>query len=106
MLGTTHSTLSHRIHRFVAVFERYKRRPDRDEARHVLSAIDCLRQGSYAEGEQAIVAAEQVFAHAEPKARAKCETGTEPTSEGPRIPDNVSTHDLRAALRSVIHNKG
>ncbi len=105
MSGTTHTALSHRIHRFVAVFERYKRRPDRHEALHVLSAIDCLREGSYEEGEQAIVAAEQAFARAASRYRIKGESESGPTSEGRGLPDDVSTVDLRTALRSVIQGK-
>ncbi|MDB5488640.1 MAG: hypothetical protein JWQ58_2355 [Reyranella sp.] len=105
MSGTPHSTLSHRIHRFVAVFERYKRRPDRREALHVLSAIDCLREGSYEEGEQAIVAAEQAFARAATRYRIQGESESGPTSDGAGVPDSVSARDLRTALRSVIQGK-
>ncbi len=105
MSGTTHTALSHRIHRFVAIFERYKRHPDRREALHVLSAIDCLREGSYEEGERAIVAAEQAFARAASRYRIKGESESGPTSEGRGLPDDVSTVDLRTALRSVIQGK-
>lgn len=100
--GTPHIALSQRIHRFVGVFERYKRRPDPREARHVLCAIECLREGSYEDGERAIGAAEQVFTLAEFKCGARGKTKSERTSKGPAPVDDVSTHDLRAALRSVI----
>ena len=102
MPGTTHTHLSHRIHRFVAVFERYKRHPDRREALHVLSAIDCLREGSYEEGERAIVAAEQAFALAEPRCRARDESDVASTRDRAGLADNISASDLRTALRSVI----
>lgn len=105
MPATSHIVLSHRIHRFVAVFERYKRRPDRHEAQHVLWAIDCLREGSYEDGERAIGAAEEVFARAAFKCRARGETNGGPTSGSPAPCDDVSTRDLRAALRSVIQSR-
>lgn len=109
MSGTPHIVLSHRIHRFVGVFERYKRRPDPREALHVLCAIECLREGSYEDGEREIGAAEQVFALAAYKCGAKGEANSEagggPTSEGQARCEDVSTHDLRAALRSVIQRK-
>lgn len=86
----TRETLSQRVHRFVAVLERYKRNPNRREAYHVLSAIDCLKEERYEAGLDAIRAAEHV----------------EPIPDGVvlmrGLHDDITVAELSEALRKVL----
>lgn len=86
----TRQSLSQRIHRFVLVLERYKRNPNRREAFHVLSAIECVQEQRYAAGLEAIRAAEHV----------------EPIPDGVvlmrGLHDDITTQALRAALRKTL----
>lgn len=86
----TRSILSQRIHRFVLVLERYKRNPNRREAFHVLSALECLQEERYAAGLEAIRAAEHV----------------EPIPDGVALMrglhDDITVGELREALRKMV----
>jgi hypothetical protein len=86
----TRNTLCQRIHRFVLVLERYKRNPNRREAYHVLSAIDCVKEERYAEGMAAVRAAEHV----------------EPIPDGVvlmrGLHDEITVGELREALRKTV----
>lgn len=86
----TRQSLSQRVHRFVLVLERYKRNPNRREAYHVLSAIDCLKEERYDAGMAAIRAAEHV----------------EPIPDGVvlmrGLHDDITVAELREALRKVV----
>ncbi len=86
----TRQTLCQRVHRFVLVLERYKRNPNRREAFHVLSAIDCLREQRYDAGLDAIRAAEHV----------------EPIPDGVvlmrGLHDDITVGELREALRKLV----
>lgn len=86
----TRQSLCQRVHRFVLVLERYKRNPNRREAYHVLSAIDCLREQRYDAGIDAIRAAEHV----------------DPIPDGVvlmrGLHDNITVGELRDALRAIV----
>lgn len=86
----TRHTLCQRIHRFVLVLERYKRNPNRREAYHILSAIDCVKEERYAEGIEAIRAAEHV----------------EPIPDGVvlmrGLHDEITVGELRESLRKTV----
>lgn len=86
----TRHTLCQRIHRFVLVLERYKRNPNRREAYHVLSAIDCVKEERYAEGIEAIRAAEHV----------------DPIPDGVvlmrGLHDEITVGELRESLRKTV----
>lgn len=86
----TRQSLCQRVHRFVLVLERYKRNPNRREAYHVLSAIDCLKEQRYDAGLDAIRAAEHV----------------EPIPDGVvlmrGLHDDITVGELREALRKVV----
>lgn len=92
-LSTLRPRLVRRIHRFLTVFERYGRNPNRREGYYTLLAIECLRAERYEEGEQAMLAAETL--EAIPPERA--------TLPGPH--DEATTADLRTALRSAIREQ-
>lgn len=87
--ATRHS-LYQRIHRFVLVLERYKRNPNRREAYHVLSALECVENQRYEAGVEAIRAAEHV----------------EPIPDGVvlmrGLHDEITTAALREALRKMM----
>ena len=87
----TRQSLSQRVHRFVAVLERYKRNPNRREAYHVLSAIDCLREERYEAGLDAIQAAEHVEPIPDGVVLMRC------------LHDNITVAELSEALRKVLH---
>lgn len=86
----TRNTLCQRIHRFVLVLERYKRNPNRREAYHILSAIDCVKEERYAEGIEAVRAAEHV----------------DPIPDGVvlmrGLHDDITVGELREALRKTV----
>lgn len=90
LADTTRLSLCQRIHRFVLVLERFRRNPNRREAYHVLSAIECLREGRYEAGLASIRAAEHV----------------EPIPDGlallPGLHDDMTATELRQALRAIM----
>lgn len=92
-LSTLRSGLVRRIHRFLTVFERFGRNPNRREGYYALLAIECLRAERYEEGDQAMLAAETL--EAIPQERATL----------PGLHDETTVADLRAALRSVIREQ-
>jgi hypothetical protein len=89
----TRESLSQRVHRFVLVLERYKRNPNRREAYHVLSAIDCLKEERYEAGLESIRAAEHV----------------EPIPDGVvlmrGLHDDITVGELREAFRKVVRSQ-
>ncbi len=85
--------LSRRIHRFLVVFERYGRRPNRREAYYLMLAIECLKDARYEDGEAAMSAAERVDAVPEPAA----------STSG--LHEDTTAAELRAALRLVIRRE-
>ncbi len=90
----THGALGRRIHRFLVVFERYARRPNRREAYYLMLAIECLRDARYKDGEAAMSAAERLDAVPEPAAST------------PGLHEHTTAADVRAALRLVISAQG
>lgn len=87
------AALVRRIHRFIQVLERFKRQPGRREAYYALLAIDCLRDGRFGDGAEAMNAAERV------------EAIPMTVSDLPGLHDNTTASDLRAALRSVVRGE-
>lgn len=94
MLESSRTDLSRRIHRSVLVLERYKRAPSRREAYYVLLAIECLRDGRFGDGAEAMNAAERVDAI------------PMTVSDMPGLHDDMTAADLRNALRCVLRTEG
>ena len=90
LADATRHLLCQRIHRFVLVLERFRRNPNRREAYHILSALELLREGRYDAGLEAVRAAEHVA----------------PIPDGlalrPGLHDDMTTSELRQALRAVV----
>lgn len=83
------SNLVRRLLRFVVALEQAKRPPNRREAYHALVALECLQDGHYDQGEEAMLRIDNVAALPPEIA----------TQRGPQ--DTATTLKLRGLLDSI-----
>lgn len=84
--------LTRRIHRYLLVLERSRRRPTQREACCIVLAVQCLREGRVADGIEAMNVAEHIDAI------------PLTVSDEPGRHDVMTAADLRATFRSAIRN--
>ncbi len=87
---TAQQNLVRHIQRFLAILERNRRQPNRREAYHVLVALECLQDGDYEGGEQAMRDAGHLVAIPTPVAGL------------PGIHERMTTQQLSGRLAEIL----
>ena len=98
MTTTAHFTarrnLTRRIERFLSLFDRERREPDRWEAEHLMQALACLDVEGFASGERSMMHAERP---------AEMRSAQEVASLKPNI-DEPTTASLQANLERIVQD--
>lgn len=87
---TARRALVHRIHRFVRALEKVQRPPNRREVYYLTQALQCLNEGTYEDGEAAMLDAER-------RAPLPPDVSTSPQSN-----HVVTAQEIRDALEALM----